>query len=69
MKCQRCFKVQDIQYRVYTEVIDLKVCSSCAEEARELGIAVEALDCGEGKKIGRRHGNQKNITVPQTGVN
>lgn len=43
MKCQRCFKVQDIQYRVYTEVIDLKVCSSCAAEARELGIAIEAL--------------------------
>ena len=66
MKCQRCFKVQDIQYRVYTEVIDQKVCSSCAKEARELGIAVEVLDSGERKKIGCRQGNQKNITVPQT---
>ncbi len=66
MECQRCFKSEEIRYRVYSDVIDMKVCGSCAEEARKLGIVVEVLDSGEGKKIGRRQGNQKHITVPQT---
>jgi len=66
MKCERCLKGGDTQYRVYTDLIDMKVCGSCAEEARELGIAVEVLNSGEGKKIGRGQANQKNIAVAQT---
>jgi hypothetical protein len=49
MKCQRCLRdgAQAI-YRVFTEMINLKVCAACAEEARQLGINVEPLDSGEG---------------------
>lgn len=43
MKCQRCLKDAEATCRVYTDVIDMKVCSVCADEARRLGIAVEAL--------------------------
>jgi hypothetical protein len=43
MKCQRCLKDAEATCRVYTDVIDMKVCSACADEARRLGIAVEAL--------------------------
>src|SRR5438309_717440 len=43
MKCRRCLKDAEATCRVYTDVIDMKVCSACADEARRLGIAVEAL--------------------------
>ena len=49
MKCQRCFRGEEAKYRVYTDIIDMKVCVACAEEARKLGIAVEVLDGGEEK--------------------
>jgi hypothetical protein len=49
MKCQRCFRGEEAKYRVYTDIIDMKVCVACAEEARKLGIAVEVLDGGKEK--------------------
>jgi ribosome-binding protein aMBF1 (putative translation factor) len=44
MKCERCLKGKEAQYRVHTDLIDMKVCAACAEEAGRLGIAVEGLD-------------------------
>jgi hypothetical protein len=44
MKCKRCLKDEEAKYRVHTDIIDMKVCAACAEEAGRLGIAVEALD-------------------------
>jgi hypothetical protein len=44
MECQRCSTGKEAKYRVYTDVIDMKVCAACADEARRLGIAVEVLD-------------------------
>ena len=55
MECQRCLLGKEAKYRVYTDIIDLKVCEACADEARKLGIAVEVLDDGE-KKPRMRHG-------------
>jgi hypothetical protein len=43
MKCQRCWRVEAVTYRVRSDLIDVKVCAACAEEARRLGIMVEAL--------------------------
>jgi hypothetical protein len=43
MKCQRCLGDPEAKYRVYSDVLDLKVCSSCAAEARTLRLAVELL--------------------------
>jgi hypothetical protein len=42
MICQRCSS-NEAAYRVYSDLIDMKVCSICAGEACKLGIAVEAL--------------------------
>ena len=42
MNCKRCLSVE-AQYRVYTDLISVKVCTSCAIKALELGIVVEAL--------------------------
>ena len=44
MECQRCLTGKEAKYRVYTESMEMKVCVTCAEEARRLGIAVEPLD-------------------------
>jgi hypothetical protein len=52
MECQRCLLGKEAKYRVYTDLIDMKVCETCAEEARRLGIAVEALDDGKVKNNG-----------------
>jgi hypothetical protein len=51
MRCERCSKDEaTAAYRVFTEIIDMKVCAACADEARKLAINVEPLDSGEGKK-------------------
>jgi protein-arginine kinase activator protein McsA len=42
MNCQRC-QANEAGYRVYTDIMNLEVCSSCAIKAVEVGIAVEAL--------------------------
>ena len=52
MECQRCLLGKEAKYRVYTDIIDMKVCTACADEARKLGIAVEPLDDGKGKNNG-----------------
>ena len=49
MKCQRCSGREEASYRVRSDVIDMKVCAACADEARRLGIAVEVLSGGERK--------------------
>lgn len=57
MECQRCLTGKEAKYRVYTDIIDMKVCEACADEARKLGIAVEVLDDGEKKpRIRQRNG-------------
>ena len=47
MECQRCLTGKEAKYRVHTDIIDMKVCEVCADEARKLGIAVEVLDDGK----------------------
>jgi len=52
MKCQRCLSLrgEEATYRVFTELIDMKVCAACADEARKLRIHVALLDCEEAKE-------------------
>jgi hypothetical protein len=54
MECQRCSTGKEAKYRVYTDVINMKVCAACAEEARKLGIAVEVLDGRKEKNNGAK---------------
>jgi hypothetical protein len=54
MKCQRCCGREEAAYRVRSDVIDMKVCAACADEARRLGIAVEVLGGGERKGNGEK---------------
>ena len=50
MECQRCLTGKEAKYRVYTDIIDLKVCEACADVALQLGLAVESLDDGRKKE-------------------
>jgi hypothetical protein len=54
MKCQRCLRGEEATYRVRSDVIDMKVCAACADEARRLGLAVEPLGDGERKRTGEK---------------
>ena len=47
MECQRCSRGKAAQYRVYSDMIDMKVCAACADKALRLGITVEVLDDSE----------------------
>ncbi len=42
LKCQRCQK-EDTAFRVFTDAMDIAVCPSCAEEARQRKITTEDL--------------------------
>jgi len=52
MICQRCqqsLSDQQPVYKVHSDILNLKVCATCAREALELGIAVEVLGVGKRK--------------------
>ena len=44
MICVRCEQDKEIRYRVFTDIMDIKVCADCATEARELDIGIEVLE-------------------------
>lgn len=44
MKCERCMRAEEAQYRAYSDIIDMKVCAPCAAEGSRLGLVIEALD-------------------------
>ena len=52
MKCRRCLRGEEATHRVYTDVMDVKVCAACANEARGLHIGIEVLET-EGRKSER----------------
>jgi len=44
MKCERCVRAEEAQYRARSDVIDMKVCAPCAAEGSRLGLTIEPLD-------------------------
>lgn len=42
MQCQRCAREAEAVFRVRTDILDMLVCSACADEAQIIGIPVEA---------------------------
>ncbi len=46
MFCQRCFNNDEGCYRAHSDIMDIMVCPSCAEEARNLDIMVEDVELG-----------------------
>jgi hypothetical protein len=44
MKCDRCERQKRLEYRVFSDIMNVKVCADCAAEARELRLGIEVLD-------------------------
>jgi ribosome-binding protein aMBF1 (putative translation factor) len=49
MKCQRCGNDKEAEFRVVSDILDIKVCADCAGEARRLGMSVEVVEIDKAK--------------------
>ena len=49
MKCQRCENDKEAEFRVVSDVMDIKVCADCAGEARRLGMSLEIVEMDKAK--------------------
>lgn len=47
MKCQRCESGNEAEFRVVSDVLDMKVCADCAGEAREIGTSLKIVAIGK----------------------
>jgi hypothetical protein len=43
MRCGRCGEKKEIRYRVFSVILDMKVCAGCAADARGLHLGIELL--------------------------
>jgi hypothetical protein len=48
MKCQRCGNDKEAEFRVVSDILDMKVCVDCAGEARKIG-SLEIVKIDEAK--------------------
>ena len=49
MKCQRCENDNEAEFRVVSDVMDIKVCADCAGEARRIGMSLEIVEIDKAK--------------------
>jgi hypothetical protein len=49
MKCQRCENDNEAEFRVVSDILDIKVCADCAGEARRLGMSLEIVEMDKAK--------------------
>jgi hypothetical protein len=50
MKCQRCESGKEAEFRVVSDVMDIKVCADCAGEAREIGMSLEIIEIAKANR-------------------
>jgi len=43
MDCSRCEEKKEAEYRVFSDIIDMKVCAECAAEARQLKLKIQVF--------------------------
>jgi hypothetical protein len=48
MKCQRCGNDKEAQFRVVSDILDIKVCADCAGEAHKIGLSLEIVETDKG---------------------
>ena len=51
MNCQRCMSNEEASYRVFSDVLEMNVCSACAVEALRLRLTVERLEPAYGRRV------------------
>ena len=66
MKCQRCGNDKEAEFRVVSEILDMKVCEDCAVEARRIGLSLQivAIDDANGRQ---RRGGRIDSTASKRG--
>jgi hypothetical protein len=50
MKCQRCESGSEAEFRVVSDVLDIRVCEDCAGEAREIGMSLKIVEIGKANR-------------------
>jgi hypothetical protein len=61
MKCQRCGNDKEAEFRVVSDILDMKVCADCAAEARRIGLSLEivAIDEANNDRATSNDGRQR----------
>ncbi|HEY3152324.1 MAG TPA: hypothetical protein VGK65_11735 [Candidatus Binatia bacterium] len=49
MKCQRCESDKEAEFRVISDILDIKVCADCAAEARKIGTSLKIVEIDKTK--------------------
>ena len=49
MKCQRCGNDKEAEFRVISDILDIKVCADCAGEARKIGTSLKIVEIDKRK--------------------
>jgi hypothetical protein len=57
MKCQRCGNDKEAEFRVISDILDMKVCADCAAEARKIGLTLEIVKIDEANNDGTTSNN------------
>ena len=56
MKCQRCENDKEAEFRIVSDILDIKVCADCAGEARRIGMSLEIGEIDKASKDAARGG-------------
>ena len=61
MQCERCRSGAEAVFRVRSDILDMLVCAACADEARMIGIPVEAWDNKIGSPPGMSRYGERSV--------
>jgi hypothetical protein len=59
MKCQRCGNDKEAEFRVVSDILDMKVCADCAGEARRIGLSLRIVGIDEANRATSNNGRQR----------
>jgi ribosome-binding protein aMBF1 (putative translation factor) len=70
MKCERCGNDKEAEFRVVSDILNIKVCADCAGQARKIGLSLEivAMDEANSDRATSKDGRQRRGTrIDSTG--
>ena len=59
MKCQRCGNDKEAEFRVVSDILNMKVCADCAAEARRIGLSLQIVAIDEANGATSNDGRQR----------
>jgi hypothetical protein len=68
MKCQRCGNDKEAEFRVVSDILDMKVCVDCAGEARKIGsLEIVKIDEAKNEQGASNNGPHRGGKIHSTG--